>query len=117
MTRCSFKINILSREKYFQHIVHLPSINIRETSKHVILVYRAKNVGENIAWDLTENGHPCRESVFRWYAELFYFNPRSPQKGRRRNDPVGHLTQLLWPDSVELGCGTAVSARYLCFLC
>jgi len=71
-------------------------------------MYRSKNVGENIAWDLTENGHPCRESVFRWYAELFYFNPRSPQKGRRRNDPVGHLTQLLWPDSVELGCGTAV---------
>ena len=47
---CSFKINILSREKYFQHIVHFPSICIRETSKHVILVYRAKNVGENIAW-------------------------------------------------------------------
>ena len=29
-------------------------------------VYRPKNVGENIAWDLTENGHPCRESVYRW---------------------------------------------------
>ena len=43
--------------------------------------YRAKNVGENIAWDLTENGHPCKESVYRWYAELFYFNPRKPTKG------------------------------------
>ena len=27
--------------------------------------FRAKNVGENIAWDLTENGHPCKESVYR----------------------------------------------------
>ena len=86
-----------------------------EKLQNTFLVYRSKNVGENIAWDLTENGHPCRESVFRWYAELFYFNPRSPQKGRRRNDPVGHLTQLLWPDSVELGCGTAVSILYSSF--
>ena len=44
-------------------------------------VYRPKDVGENIAWDLTENGHPCRESVYRWYAELFYFNPKKPTKG------------------------------------
>ena len=64
-------------------------------------------MGENIAWDLTENGHPCRESVYRWYAEIFYYNPKNGQKGRRGNDPVGHLTQLLWPESDTVGCGTA----------
>ena len=72
--------------------------------------FRPKNVGENIAWDLTENGHPCRESVYRWYAELFYFNPKNGQKGRRGNDPVGHLTQLLWPESTKVGCGSALTA-------
>lgn len=72
--------------------------------------FRPKNVGENIAWDLTENGHPCRESVYRWYAELFYFNPKNGQKGRRGNDPVGHLTQLLWPETTKVGCGSALTA-------
>jgi len=71
--------------------------------------YRAKNVGENIAWDLTENGHPCKESVYRWYAELFYFNPKKATKGRRGSEPVGHLTQLLWPDTTHLGCATVAS--------
>ena len=45
------------------------------------LAFDFEDVGENIAWDLTENGHPCRESVYRWYAELFYFNPKKPTKG------------------------------------
>ena len=96
--------------------------------------FRAKNVGENIAWDLTENGHPCKESVYRWYAELFYFNPKKATKGkisiyaifdntdimyiiynisfvgRRGNEPVGHLTQLLWPETTHLGCATVYSA-------
>lgn len=59
---------------------------------------------------MTETGHPCRESVFRWYAEIFYYNPKSGQKGRRGNDPVGHLTQLLWPESNKVGCGTVMYA-------
>jgi len=68
--------------------------------------WRDINIGENIAWDLTENGSPCSESVYRWYAEIFYFNPKNPTKGRRGKDPVGHLTALLWPDTTEMGCGT-----------
>ena len=47
---------------------------------------------------------------YRWYAELFYFNPKNGRQGRRGNDPVGHLTQLLWPESTKVGCGTAVYA-------
>ena len=34
------------------------------------------------------------------------FNP----KGRRGNEPVGHLTQLLWPETTHLGCATVHSA-------
>ena len=80
------------------------SLNQREGSQ-----YRQDDVGENIAWDLTENGHPCAESVYRWYAEIFYFNPKKATKGRRDKDPVGHLTALLWPDTTEVGCATVTT--------
>ena len=30
--------------------------------------------------------------------------------GRRGNEPVGHLTQLLWPETTHLGCATVYSA-------
>ena len=29
--------------------------------------------------------------------------------GRRGNEPVGHLTQLLWPETTHLGCATVAS--------
>lgn len=51
--------------------------------------YRAKGIGENIAWDFSPIGSPCSESVYRWYAEYFYFDETSPMKGRRGAEPVG----------------------------
>lgn len=66
--------------------------------------YRAKGIGENIAWDFSPIGSPCSESVYRWYAEYFYFDETSPMKGRRGAEPVGHLTQLLWASSEAVGC-------------
>jgi len=65
--------------------------------------YRKFDVGENISWDLSETGSPCYESVYRWYAELFYYDPKS-LAGRRGSEPIGHLTQLLWASTNAIGC-------------
>ena len=43
------------------------------------------------------------------YAELFYFNPKKPTKGRRGPEPVGHLTALLWPETTHVGCATVTT--------
>ena len=65
--------------------------------------FRPNDVGENIAWDLSPLGSTCAESVFRWYSELFYYNPNN-QQSRRKNEPVGHVTQLLWKSTTAIGC-------------
>ena len=65
--------------------------------------YRPKDIGENISWDLSENGSPCYESVYRWYSELFYYDPAN-LVGRRGSEPIGHLTQMLWASSTAIGC-------------
>ena len=41
--------------------------------------------------------------MYRWYAELFYYNPKN-FTGRRGAEPIGHLTQLLWASSNAIGC-------------
>ena len=90
--------------------------------------FRSKGIGENIAWDFSPVGSPCSESVYRWYAEYFYFDSNNPMKGRRGAEPVGtycsflitnrvvmgrnevisgHLTQLLWASSEAVGCASA----------
>ena len=51
--------------------------------------YRPKGIGENIAWDFSPVGSPCSESVYRWYAEYFYFDETNPMKSRRGAEPVG----------------------------
>ena len=38
-----------------------------------------------------------------WYSELFYYNPKD-LVGRRGNEPIGHLTQLLWKSTNAIGC-------------
>lgn len=65
--------------------------------------FRPKDIGENISWDLSENGSPCYESVYRWYSELFYYDPAN-LVGRRGTEPIGHLTQMLWASSTAIGC-------------
>jgi len=50
--------------------------------------YRSRGVGENIVWDLSSSGTSAKESVFRWYAEIFDYdknNPTYSQPGK----PVG----------------------------
>jgi len=66
--------------------------------------FRSSDVGENIAWDLSKDGAACRDSVSRWYSEMFYFNPKTPLQGRRGDAPTGHLTQMLWMQSTLVGC-------------
>jgi len=66
--------------------------------------YRGKGIGENIAWDFSAQGSPCDESVYRWYAEYFYFNEKNPMVSRRKNQPVGHLTQMMWTTTEAVGC-------------
>ena len=65
--------------------------------------FRPKDIGENISWDLSENGSPCYESVYRWYSELFYYDPAN-LVGRRGSEPIGHLTQMLWASPTAIGC-------------
>lgn len=67
--------------------------------------YRNRGDGENIAWDLSDDGSPAKESVMRWYAELFYYDRSQPTRAPAADKPVGHLTQLLWKDTTHLGCG------------
>ena len=69
--------------------------------------FRQKGVGENIAWDFSEQGSPCSESVYRWYSEYFYFDQNNPMKSRRGTEPVGHLTQMLWKSTEAVGCAVA----------
>ncbi|XP_076818695.1 uncharacterized protein LOC143464666 [Clavelina lepadiformis] len=70
-------------------------------------VYRARNAGENIAWDKSTDGSPAWESVLRWYAEIFDYNKNNPTRSSSGN-PVGHYTQMLWKDTKYLGCARAV---------
>ena len=51
--------------------------------------FRTRGVGENIAWDFSQKGSPCSESVYRWYAEYFYFDENNPMQSRRGAEPVG----------------------------
>lgn len=69
--------------------------------------FRSRGVGENIAWDFSQQGSPCSESVYRWYSEYFYFDETSPMQSRRGAEPVGHLTQLLWHSTEAVGCAVA----------
>ena len=57
--------------------------------------FRSKGIGENIAWDFSPVGSPCSESVYRWYAEYFYFDSNNPMKGRRGAEPVGTYCSFL----------------------
>jgi hypothetical protein len=65
--------------------------------------FREEAVGENIAWDLSSAGSTCAQAVYRWYSELFYYNPNK-QISRRKDEPIGHVTQLLWKSTTAMGC-------------
>nr|XP_039247595.1 uncharacterized protein LOC120325541 isoform X1 [Styela clava] len=71
--------------------------------------YRKAGDGENIAWDRSGDGSPAKESVLRWYSEIFYYNRNHPTHSPAPDKPVGHLTQLLWKDTTHLGCAMATT--------
>lgn len=50
--------------------------------------HRNSGDGENIAWDLSGDGSPAKESVMRWYSEIFYYNRKHPTHALP-NKPVG----------------------------
>ena len=45
-------------------------------------------MGENIAWDLSPEGSPLRQSVLKWYAEVFDFDEMNPMRSYN-GKPVG----------------------------
>ena len=51
---------------------------------------RPANTGENIAWNLGLATSPARESVLRWYLEIFDYNRANPTVGAGGR-PVGKL--------------------------
>nr|XP_009860608.2 uncharacterized protein LOC100182344 [Ciona intestinalis] len=68
---------------------------------------RDRGVGENIAWDFSVDGSPAKESVLRWYAEVFDYNRENPTL-TTQGVPVGHYTQMLWRSTRSVGCAVAV---------
>lgn len=56
--------------------------------------------GENLAYGTIT----AVEAVNLWYNELINYNFASPQNSNGTFEQYGHLTQLLWASSTEIGC-------------
>jgi len=75
-------------------------------------VKRGVDVGEIVSFDWSHRGTNCSQEVEKWYSEIFFFDPADPLKARKLSpeqgddQQVGHLTQLLWADSKQVGCGS-----------
>ena len=63
--------------------------------------YRAANTGENIAYS-TSTTYEASGAVAGWYDEIRFW---SFATNRGSGGVTGHFTQMVWDDSVLLGCG------------
>ena len=91
---------------------HSDRKNQKKKSKFDFPLERLDGVGETIAYDFSPYGTNCSEQVTKMYAQIFNFNPLDPLKPRVSAsggiiNSVGHLTQLLWKNSTQVGCATA----------
>lgn len=60
--------------------------------------------GENIFWGLQLHWTPS-DAVFSWYNETAWYDLKTLQCLAPRGDvDCGHFTQIIWKDSVRLGC-------------
>jgi len=68
-------------------------------------------VGENIAWQAGPNKQNTvkhiGEMIQAWYDEIVFCASDTCDKSTDSKKPVGHFTQLIWKDSIKLGCGHA----------
>lgn len=62
--------------------------------------------GENLYWRSNQNVTGAT-AVDSWYAEISLYDFKNPDMKKR----WGHFSQVLWTDSVRLGCARAVSRK------
>ena len=66
--------------------------------------YFKTDVGQNMAWQGNSVFPTSRNYtglIQLWYDEVKIYNPYTDNKGKE----VGHYTQVIWGDTVEIGCG------------
>ena len=62
------------------------------------------SLGENIFFGGPPGAIDLKTAVDAWYEEIENFNFKSPGF----STDTGHFTQVVWRDTVEIGCGAAV---------
>lgn len=74
--------------------------------------------GENL-WIGTRGAFPPRAMVANWASEKSMFLPGIfPNVSRTRNwADVAHYTQIIWPETVSLGCGIGSSRQFDVLVC
>lgn len=74
--------------------------------------------GENL-WKGTRERHAPWEMIDLFFAEQRHFRPGvfPDVSATGRWSDVGHYTQIIWPETREVGCATAVNARHEVLVC
>lgn len=74
--------------------------------------------GENL-WMGTRRAYDLEEMLGSWAAEKTLFRPgRFPDVSRSGHwSDVGHYTQMIWPESLRVGCAIRSSARWDVLVC
>lgn len=79
---------------------------------------QGRGQGENL-WQGTRDRYAPWQMIDLFVAEKRDFRPGTfPQVSRTgRWSDVGHYTQIIWPDTREVGCATATNARHEVLVC
>jgi len=71
--------------------------------------------GENIAWQAGPNKQNTvkhiGEMIQDWYSEIEFCASDTCDKSRSYRSAIGHFTQVIWKDSIKLGCGHATGSH------
>jgi len=78
----------------------------------------SRGQGENL-WKGTRDTYAPWQMIDLFIAEKRIFRPGvfPDVSTTRRWADVGHYTQIIWPETQEVGCATAVNARYETLVC
>jgi hypothetical protein len=68
-----------------------------------------KGFGENLHYITSERHYSCDEVVKRWYNEIKDYDFANPS--RTSNRPTGHFTQVVWRETLKLGCAQHYSEK------
>jgi len=79
-----------------------------QTSQNQDQYLNGNSWGQNLSKFYGEPGSPTA-AVDGWMAECKYFNWKNPLVGTN-GEETGHMTQLLWADTTEVGCAVSTCA-------